>query len=607
MGLLGRRRPRGRFSVPRRALLAAASAVSEQSAEAEGALHQKWQSLAFGYYDKVGECWNPTQFYARSMAKLTFFMGERDPATNEIVPTKEARVIDLFKPLQQAATGEGGLAANYGRLKFLIGEGRLCQSRPPEKIDADSASKHPVWEYLSPTELEVREEGRRILRKTGGTRVGTEYRNISDQEGAGEPAPGEMRMWRFHRPHPQFSQQADSPVRSVLDLYEQLWWVTMTERAELQNRVANAGILLIPREIDFEVDDAEYAALGEDPDADPFMVRITGLMVAAISDPTSAAAASPGIVRAPAEMLSPDKFRHLKFFDSNASLFASAREEALVKRISIGLDLPIEEVMGLSMANHWTAWKVDDEKWAHVQPGAQGFCDDIFRAVMRPLMLANGVQDPDRFPVMYDNTELVTDPDKGKTAIVLHKDGVLKAKKTLEVNGFDPDEDLMDEEERASLSAFLHGGTDEEPEDAGTEESEPDTEEEEAEEPFVRSGLAQQAVLYGISLAAVNRAREVAGAKVRSLRRSCPECFDGMEDVPNRDLIAALGRDTIRDLPTDEQALINGLAETIRLSCIGSGYTLTADDTFVDVLARYTAETLYQQPCPPVPLELLAS
>ena len=624
MGLLDGRRKGvfSRYGQGRSPITSAAAATTREQAKNLQRLHQKWQSQAFGYYDKIGECWNPTQFYARSMAKLTVLMGERDDTTGEIVPTENQQVIDLFEPIEQAFSGEGGLGASYGRLKFLIGEGRLCQSRPPEAVEPESASMPPRWEFLSPTELAVREEGRYIVRVAGGGGEGVQYVNISEDPEAGEPEPGQMRMWRFWRRHPQYSDQADSPVRAVLDLYEQLWWVTMSERADLQNRIANAGIVLIPREIDLEVAEAEYEALGEDPDADPFMVRIAGLMMAAISDPGSAPAAVPGIIRAPAEFLHPDVFRHLTFHDPTTSLFATQREEALVKRIGIGLDLPLEEITGLSQANHWTAWKIDDEKWGHIQPVAQSWCDDVFNAVMRPLMLANGIEDPDRYPVIYDNTDLVTDPDKGKTAIVLHKDGVLNRQATLEANGFDDEDEMTGDEHDEWLAIQMRSlellgiepppeeeappapEEDEEPEIE--DEEEPDTEEDqdEPEGPPLLPSAREAATVRGIAEFALDRAREMAGAKVRSQRRSCPECFEGFEEVSNRDLVAALGRERLKRIgcPTPG-VLVAGITTNFLSTCERLG--INVSPMLAEGIELHAAQWLFEPEPPPLPEELL--
>lgn len=613
MGLFDGRR-RGKFSwhgAGRRALTSAATAATQEQTKNLQRLHQRWQAQAFGYYDKLGECWNPAQFYARSMAKLSVYMGELDPETGEINPTEDPKVLDLFEPIQQAASGEGGLLASYGRLKFLIGEGRQVQYRPPESIDPDSAQNPPIWEFLSPTELAVREEGRYIVRTAGGGGEGVQYVNISDDPEAGEPEPGEMRMWRFWRKHPQFSDQADSPVRAVLDLYEQLWWVTMGERADIQNRIANAGIVLVPREIDLEVSEAEIEALGEDPDADPFMVRIAGLMMAAIGDPGAASAAVPGVIRAPAEFLHPDVFRHLTFHDPQSSMFATQREEALVRRIGMGLDLPLEEITGLSQANHWTAWKIDDEKWAHVQPPSQSWCDDVFNAIMRPLMLANGIEDPDRYPVMYDNTDLVTDPDKGKTAIVLHKDGVLKAATTLEVNGFDPDEDLMEGEEKEEWLAIQGVGDlaaeEEPPVEEEPVEEEPDTEDDQDEEedgPPLLPSAREAATVRGIAEFALDRAREMAGAKVRSQRRSCPECFEGFEGVPNRDLVAALGRERLKRIGcATPGALVAGITSSFLSTCERLGVRVSPE--LAEGIELHAATWLFEENPPPLPEDLL--
>jgi len=595
----------------RKDALTAAAAPSRQTGEGGVTwLNQAWQSLAFGYYVKMGECWNPAQFYARSMSKIDVLVGEVQD-DGEIIPCTDTSVTSLFEPIRQYGRGEGGLQASYGRLKFLIGEGRLCQSRPPLKVEPNSASMPPVWEYLSPTELGERDEGRTIVRKTSAQGSQIEYENIGILEDAGDPEPGQMRMWRFWRRHPQYSMEADSPVRAVLDLYEQLWWVTMGERADIQNRIANAGILLVPTEINMTPTEAELAAMAENPDLDVFTLRIGDMLMAAIGDPQSAAAATPGMIRAPADLLHPDKFRHIRFHDPMTSLFSSQREEALIKRIGLGLDMPIDELTG-EARNHWGIWHLDDEKWAHVEPVAQAWCDDVGSAVWAPLLQANGVKNPEKYPIIFDNTDLVTDPDKGKTAIVLHKDGVLSADATLEANGFDTDDAMTGAEKEEWLAIQLRSaemlGVEPAPAEGIADEEEPDTEdeaEEDAGEEEEPPALAADGTLRGIAEFAVTRAREMAGAKVRALKRSCEDCFAGLEDVPNTDIIAALGRERMERIgaPAPGQ-LVAGMVISYMTTCERLGLHVTEEQAMK--VAGYAATTVFNPQPPPIPDDVLA-
>jgi hypothetical protein len=255
----------------------------------------------------------------------------------------------------------------------------------------------------------------------------------------------------------------------------------MGERADIQSRIASAGMVLIPEEIDFTPAGAEEQAADEDAEGDPAQTILGETMMAAIGNPGDASQAVPVVVRGPAHLLHPDMFRHLRFYDPMGSVFASQREEAIITRISIGLELPVEEIKGLSVANHWGAFMIDEDRWRYVEPTAEMLVADLTAGYLRPVAEASGIQNWQSLSVDYDNSELVTDPDRGKTAITLHKDGMLKATKTLEVNGFDADEDLMDEEEHAEWLAIQLrspelAGVEVEPVVSDADVSEPDTE-----------------------------------------------------------------------------------------------------------------------------------
>jgi hypothetical protein len=565
--LIPRARPsrQGRLYSARRLAASATLATQGNGRVTFGRTNQPWQVRAFGYYEMLGECWNPAQFYARGMSKIRFFPAqvEDDGTLTEIT---DELAIDALRNVQH-------IAGDYGRLMFLVGEGRLCQSKPP---DADPDSDI-LWEFLSPTEITEADEGRVIVRDLFGGTEKIAYRNISDE--TGEPQPGEMRMWRFWRRHPRNSGLPDSPIRAVLDLYEQLWWVTMGERADIQNRIADNGLMLIPDEIDFAATGTPEAdAQGDDPEADPFQSFVGEMMMTAIGDPGAASASVPGVIRGPAEYLHPDRFRMLHTHDDKRSLVASEREKAIIERIAIGLDLPVEEVVGLSTANHWTAWKIEDQKWQHLEPVAQMLANDLASAYLRPLLRASGM-DADMVTVGYDNSELMRDPDRGKTALDLNTRGLLGAIQTLEANGWGED-DLMPEEEHTEWLAIqmkspdlLDGTVDVAP--AAPDVQQP-PEPSPSEQPPPDGGAALDPHKAIVARYAVKRARSIVGAMVRSRRRSCPECLEGTDGVDNAALVAALGEQRAARFG-DKAEFTSAAARALCLTLQELGFALSPD------------------------------
>lgn len=560
---------------PRVALTAAAVEADRQESENIGRLHQPWQARAFSFYNRMGECWNPAQFVARALSKARLYAAIPDP--DEKGEWKELESGWAFDLVQQWE----GIPEPYGRLRSLIGEGRLTQSLPPDADDSATA----VWEFLSPTELTLIENESRIQRLVGAERI--VYKNLSKVDGAGDPAPGEMRMWRFHRPHPENSGMADSSFRGVLDLYEQLWWLTLSERADLRNRAANQGILLVPEEIDFEEDGAEeQQEAGDDPAMDPFQRRLQEMLSAALSDPGSAQAASPGVVRGPAEMLDPNKFRHIRFHDPSSSLYASERERALILRISIGLDLPVDEVMGIAALNHWNAWKLDDDKFAHVQPEGEALARDLTEGVLRPIGRASREPDAEIVQVFIDWAELVSDPDRGKTAVILHAAGAIGDEALREANDFDETDAMTPEERQEWLAIQLKDGTliGGAPDGGVT----PAQNEEPPAEPAAPAADAKQATI----ILAARDARQAAGKWVLGKRRSCPDCFTGTAGVKADRIIAALGAANVAALGENEAALAARMRDRFYDSAAALGWTPPVEAA-ADIEMHF-AHTLYE-------------
>lgn len=542
MGLFGRSK-RGTYQ--RLSLTAAAALLGEGGSATQITARrssEQWQDRAFGYYDMLGECRNPTQFYARGLAKIRYYPARLD-ADGRPQEIYQGPYADLMRALSP-------LASEYGKLMFLVGEGRLCQSRAPKSDPGGPV----VWEFLSANEVLVGDKT--IERSADGGTQRIQYRDISNEPG-GDPQPGEMRTWRFHRAHPRYSQQADSPVKSVLDLYEQLWWLTMGERADLQNRIADNGFMLIPSEISFQPVGAEQQATQEDPETDEFLSYVGETMMTAIGDPGSASAAVPGVIRGPAEYLHPDRFRMLHTHDPQSSLIASQREQQLIERIAVGLDLPVEEIVGMSKANHWTAWKIEDQKWQHLEPYAQGFANDVMQAVVGPLLGANGEQG--EVVVMYDNSEFTRDPDRADKAIDLHVKGVISRQAVREVNGWPDDAAMSDEEHDEWLAIQLRSSEMIGAEPAGDTDTEtPPAEDQQDAEP---DEMRARAVEY-----ATRRARATAGALLRSARRSCPECLEGTADLRPDQLLTALKPDTMQRMvpfPKLMEAMVDTFAGTL--------------------------------------------
>src|SRR5699024_3059983 len=98
---------------------------------------------------------------------------------------------------------------------------------------------------------------------------GTVTLRLSDGDGGKvETSPDSIFLIRVWRPHPRKHWEADSPTRSSLPVLRELVGLTMHISAQIDSRLAGAGLLLVPESASRAMKQAE--GLPEDSKADPF-------------------------------------------------------------------------------------------------------------------------------------------------------------------------------------------------------------------------------------------------------------------------------------------------------------------------------------------------
>lgn len=611
-----------RVYVPTRskALVAAATPASRLKREGRQ-LFQPWQAEALAHYDKLGPCHWPAVFHGQLISPIRLYLGLRDPQSGEITEIDDSK--GILRPLEDPGGGFASLLSNYATLRFLIGESYLLET--PDEDDPDGT----VFEIVSPLELRLKP----------GTGVGgrpEEYQRIRAPGLTAEEliqAPdedldlldmGEARVWRFHRRHPTYSDQADSPVRSLLHLYEELELLHAEARSSLRSRIARAGILFIDGKLSFTVagsgeDDAEAeGAADEDPEADELLDALIEAMMAAITDQDLPPA--PIIARVEAQFgtkLS-DLFYHWKP-EVDETFPSTERIDKLIGWIAQGTDLPPEVVLGFSDMNHWNAFLVDDQTWeSHGRTDAVAFCQDVTEAYVRPKAQAEDMESWENVVCWFDPAEVTTDPDRSKNARELYIDGELSGDAYREARGWQDDDAPSDEERRRYLAIKLRDATllgiepaeaEEPPETDETgrdlphsEPAQGPSEDEEPDDlPASANGRLEDA-LFGAAQAALYRGRELAGSRLLGLRRSCEDCFAGAEGVPKHEIAAYLGETTVHELATSCADLVAGAGACFADVAVQLGLDREHADTLARRIEEYAADTLLESEPSPVPL-----
>lgn len=603
-------------------VVASAQKITRENDELVRRLIQAWQTRALTYFDQCGELKFAAEFYARMLMPLQLYAAEKivsPDGTIEIKPTKNQAVIAQLERIQDPGGGRIGLLGQYGRLKFLTGEGYLLCS-----LDADGIEQ---WEILSTDELRI--QGRTYLRYNSPTLPVQEYREAESPEGLQQGEAVAIRIWQRH---PRWSALANSTVFGILDIVEELLLLTRAVRARAVSRLAGSGILFI----DDRISPKPLEPIGdEDPLNDPFMAQIIEAAQAAISDPGSGSAVSPLIVRVPVpdgQKLA-DLVYHLQVMDPTQFYPEEGLRMECIRRMAIGLDMPPEVLLGTADTNHWNAWLTDETTWkSHGQPQAQQFCDDISSSFLRPTLRELRVADWQKYCIAYDATAVINHPSRATDAKDLYDRRAISKAALREANAFD-EQDAPSETELwemlgvavrdGSLALFgtpsVRGGTIEtgpgtiEKAAPGGDTVAPGSEPSavkpgpppmpsEDTQPVATLGSLAAARILGVSESALWRAREVAGSRIRSQANRDKDVKAAIKDVAANKVAATLGREKVRALgcPPDEELVAgvkNHIAETIR-SC---GLNGDAADRLAQMIERHAAATLYEDAPRPFP------
>lgn len=465
-------RPRSRPRPLESALTASAKRItSHQMQRAGWGGAQAWQEDAWEMFDLIGELRFLATTLASRMGRARLYVGKlpSDP-TEDPMPIEDEGIASILESVGGTPSARGQLVTRLGINLFVAGDGWLVgiprQMLPPtlrllpqrDDLPDDGSTADPST------------EGRLLLRTmipldpdTGLSPApprpeslpveDLEWRMLSVNEvvlsGSGEvqlrlgAAPDEIlscrpedlfliRVWRSH---PRRWWEADSPTRSSLSVMRQLVGLTMRTGAEIDSRLAGAGLLILPS----TAARALKLAMGlpEDSEVDPFTDALIEAMITPIRDRSSASAVVPLVATVPDEAA--EKIRHLTF-SSPLDEYSGERVDQSLRRIALGLDAPPETLLGTGGMNHWGAWLVqDDVVSTHLEPPLSLICDALTTQYLWPILLEQGMSPAQvrEHVIWYDVSHLVVRPTAGADALVLHERGAISDAAVRSSTGFD--------------------------------------------------------------------------------------------------------------------------------------------------------------------------
>jgi len=422
--------------LPTNSLVASATRYSGDTARIYGTgQDEAWQTECYRHYRICGEARFAAQFFGHALSRAVLYI-PAEPGNRNSTRVTEGETYDVLQELFNGAAGQSGMLNAIGIHLTIAGE---CYLVGRTSTNDDTEDPTPIWEIRSI--LEVRSNG---VRGTAGKWWIKQAGNQADI--MLDPEDTVIRIWI---PDPLNAVNADSPFRSLLPILEEIEWLTRYVFAQCSQRLAGAGLLLMPEEMEFPP--APGQAGKELSKAEGFMMKLADSMLTPIKDPSNPSSKIPVIATAPGDVI--DKMKWLTFWSELDTEAKGLRQEA-IQRFALGMDLPPERILGMSMSrgtgggssngvSHWGAWQIEEDTVKmHVEPMLDVVINAVVVYYLRP-----GANDPTA-SLAYDTSALRLRPDRSKEAIELYDRGLIKAQVVIAENGFTVEEMMEPDEQK---------------------------------------------------------------------------------------------------------------------------------------------------------------
>lgn len=395
---------------------------------------EPWQMQAWDYYDTIPEFHYAVNWVGNLLSRATLVVkkdGEIvDPDEDEVAKTA---LEGLFggREGQREMFRQCGIHFTVAGEAYILGIGGPLRTQGDQEVDVDGEDE---WFVVAATEVSITGENLRVW----GMGVENSDRLL-------------IRLWR---PHPRIYKKSDSPTRAALPILEEILKLSMHIAAELDSRLASAGILFLPSEMEFSgtqqvtVQDENGDQITRDVDGiEGFTELLTQVASTAIKNRQDASALVPIIVQVPSDTL--EKVHHLTFWTGLDENSEKMRTEA-IRRLSLGLDMPPEVLTGTGDMNHWGAWQVDESAIkSHSEPLLQTITSSLTSGYLRGLALSilGDEDEAGRYSFGADTSEMRMRPNRSKESIELYNLGAVSKNTMLRENGFDVENDAMGADE----------------------------------------------------------------------------------------------------------------------------------------------------------------
>lgn len=393
---------------------------------------EAWQHSAWNFFDTISAYHQGCSISGALLSRARLI------PLKDGEPTDDAVANQAIEQLYGGPEGHVELLRQWGIHASVAGEGWIFAPTFAEATPED-------WMFAASTQVSQR-SGK------GGWRV-------EDEDVSGMVP---MRVWRSH---PARRKYADAPTRSILPHLAELSQLQKRIAAQIDSRLAGAGVLLLPSETEFPGIPAQQLNHGDPKPkntlaatgAQGFANLLKHVASIAVQRPESAEAMIPIIAMAPGEHI--DKAKLLTFWSELDKVAPKLRSE-LIGNIAIGLDIPTEILLGSAGSNHWNMWLSDENSVKiHAEPTLRILTSGLTTAWMWPGMEAAKGAEFRRYSVGVDTSQMRIRPNRSKEALELYDRYVLNEVALLRENGFTEGDLMSAEDTSLALLRKTAGGS----------------------------------------------------------------------------------------------------------------------------------------------------
>lgn len=364
----------------------------------------RWQNEAWRHYDICGEMRFVVNWMGQAVSRCRMYAAQITDDGEVGDEVEDARV----KLIAESMFGSPAAKAQAQRLMainmMLAGDCFIVAEGGQKKTNADADGKIADKWYVC-SSSEVFRRGDDIMVRRSISHGGGQYKLDAANDLL-------IRAWN---PHPRRYDAADSTVRAILPVLREMEQCTKRVFAELDSRLAGAGILLLPDNIDFPSPPAQNPGDAVPTGAAGFSELLQRTMATSMQQRDSAAAVVPIILQAATEAL--DKIKHLTFDSSISDKISDLRKDA-VTRMAMSLDIPPEVLIGSGGTNHWSSWQIEEQSIKiHIEPLLIQLADALNIGYFQPALKAAGVQNPEKMTLWFDISALTVRPNRADQAL----------------------------------------------------------------------------------------------------------------------------------------------------------------------------------------------